>query len=86
MELVADIRNYARYYCVMAFGQEPDPDLRRTLAPLRELKVDVPYPLLMELYEDYQQGMLKKEEFQEIIGYIESYVFRRAVCSIQPIP
>lgn len=82
MELVADIRNYARYYCVMAFGQEPDPDLRRTLAPLRELKVDVPYPLLMELYEDYQQGMLKKEEFQEIIGYIESYVFRRAVCSI----
>ena len=60
MELVADIRNYARYYCVMAFGQEPDPDLRRTLAPLRELR-SMSLPLLMELYEDYQQGMLKKK-------------------------
>ena len=51
--LVADIHAYAGYYCAMALGKEPDKDLGRRLQDLRELKVDVAYPFLLELYHDY---------------------------------
>ena len=43
--LVADIRAFARYFCAMALGSEPDADLKPAFHDLRELKVDVAYPV-----------------------------------------
>lgn len=60
--LVVDIRAFAGYYCAMALGAEPDADLKGAFHDLRELKVDVAYPFLMELYHDYFTQMLTREE------------------------
>ena len=51
--LVADIRAFAGYFCAMALGSEPDADLKAAFHDLRELKVDVAFPFLLELYDDY---------------------------------
>lgn len=80
--LVKEIRDYARYFCAMALGAEDDPDLRLAFHDLRELKVEVAYPFLLELYHDYVVEVLGKEEFAEAIRLIEAYVFRRAICAI----
>jgi uncharacterized protein with ParB-like and HNH nuclease domain/predicted transport protein len=80
--LVKDIRDFARYFCAMALGQEADGDLRLALHDLRELKVDVAYPFLLELYHDYAAGLLPKADLLEAIRLVEAYVFRRAICSI----
>jgi uncharacterized protein with ParB-like and HNH nuclease domain/predicted transport protein len=80
--LVKEIRDYARHFCAMALGAEHDPDLKLAFHDLRELKVDVAYPFLLELYHDYNADVLGKEEFGEAIRLIEAYVFRRAICSI----
>ena len=81
--LVKEIRLFSKYYCAMAFAsKEMDPQLDRAFHDLRELRSDVTYPLLLELYHDYKQEILSKEDFLQMIQLIESYVFRRAVCSI----
>ncbi len=80
--LVADIHAFASYYCAMALGQEPDTQLAVAFQDLRELKVDVAYPFLLELYHDYVEGLLSVEAFERVVRLVESYVFRRAVCSI----
>jgi len=80
--LVADIRTYARYYCAMALGMEKRAALKAAFQDLRELKVDVAYPLLLELYHDNLSGVLPDKELLEAVRLIESYVFRRAVCGI----
>ena len=80
--LVADIHTYAGYYCAMALDREPDNDLALVFRDLRELKVDVAYPFLLELYDDYVQGLLQKADFVQSVRLVESYVFRRAVCAI----
>ncbi|MCY4292196.1 MAG: DUF262 and DUF1524 domain-containing protein, partial [Roseovarius sp.] len=80
--LVKDIRRYSRFYCEMALDKEADKDLRKAFHDIRELRVDVAYPLLLELYADYDGGELGREEFLQTVRLIESYVFRRAVCSI----
>ena len=40
------------------------------------------YPLLLELYHDYADGTLSKPDFVQAVRLIETYVFRRAICSI----
>jgi uncharacterized protein with ParB-like and HNH nuclease domain/predicted transport protein len=80
--LVSMIRDYSKYFCAMALNKEKDPDLKRAFHDLRELRVDVSYPFLLELYHDYSTKLLSKEDFLAAIRFTESYVFRRAVCSI----
>lgn len=81
-DLVADIHAYATYYCAIALGAEPKSLLNQAFHDLRELKVDVAYPFLLDAYYDYKQDRLGVEELHEVVRLIESYVFRRAICSI----
>jgi predicted transport protein len=81
-ELVADIREFSRYFCAMALGTEPDPELKLAFQDLRDLKVDVAYPFLLELYHDYVSKMLSAAEFLAAVRLVEAYVFRRAICAI----
>ncbi len=80
--VLADIRAFAEYYCSMALGTEKDVDLKAAFHDLRELKVDVAYPLLLEFYRDYATGVLTRDEMLQVVRLVESYVFRRAVCGI----
>ncbi len=80
--LVAEIRRYSRFFCAMAFDKESDPSLREAFYDLKNLKVDVAYPFLLELYNRYDLGLLSKEDFLTLVRTVESYVFRRVICSI----
>ncbi len=80
--LVADIREYTRYFCAMALGTEEDKELKHAFYDLRELKVDVAYPFLLELYHDYVNEVLSQQDFLAAVRLIEAYVFRRAICAI----
>ena len=80
--LVADIHAFARYYCAMALGTETDTQLKQAFHDLRELKVDVAYPFLLDVYHDYKTGRLSPDEVHRIVRLVESYVFRRAVCAV----
>ena len=80
--IVNEIRDYARFYCAMALGTETDPELKLAFHELRELRVDVAYPFLLELYADFHSGLLSKPDFLAAVRLVESYVFRRAICEI----
>ena len=80
--LVANIRAFAGYYCAMALGAEEDAELTAAFHDLRELRVDVAYPFLLELYQDYATQALSRQELLHVVRLVESYVFRRAVCAI----
>ncbi len=80
--LVAEIHSYAGYYCSMALDRERDTGLALAFRDLRELKVDVAFPFLLEMYHDYAESRLEKEDFVRAVRLVEAYVFRRAVCAI----
>tara|TARA_R110002096_G_scaffold101316_1_gene224001 strand:+ start:7409 stop:9481 length:2073 start_codon:yes stop_codon:yes gene_type:complete len=81
-DLLASLKEYAGFYCCIALGAEKDRELGDAFHDIRELRADVCYPLLMEVYKDYQGELLTKADFVQIARMIESYVFRRAVCDI----
>ncbi|NLY70982.1 MAG: DUF262 domain-containing protein, partial [Clostridiales bacterium] len=51
--IVEDIRKFSKYFCNMTLKQEPDKDLQLAFNDIKELRVDVAYPMLLELYDDY---------------------------------
>ncbi|GAA7256010.1 DUF262 and DUF1524 domain-containing protein [Helicobacter pylori] len=79
-DLLKDLQKYCGYFCQIAFKKEADNDLKKALSFLVDLEMDVIYPLLLELYSDYSDGVLSKQDFIPIIALTESYICRRAVC------
>ena len=84
VSLVSDIHTFADYYCAIALDKETDNALKDAFSDLRELKVNVSHPFLLKVYDDYKNDFLSVKEFEYIIRLVESYVFRRAVCDINP--
>ncbi|WRE32820.1 DUF262 and DUF1524 domain-containing protein [Helicobacter pylori] len=80
--LLQDLQKYCGYFCRIVFKKEADKDLNKALSFLVDLEMDVIYPLLLELYGDYSDGVLSKQDFIPIIALIESYICRRAVCGL----
>ncbi len=81
-DLLKDLQKYCGYFCQIAFKKEADKDLNKALSFLVDLEMDVIYPLLLELYSDYIDGVLSKQDFIPIIYLTESYICRRAVCGL----
>ncbi len=81
-DLLKDLQKYCGYFCRIVFKKESDKDLNKALGFLVDLKMDVVYSLLLELYSDYSDGVLSKADFIPIIALIESYICRRAVCGL----
>ncbi|WP_154450070.1 DUF262 and DUF1524 domain-containing protein [Helicobacter pylori] len=80
--LLQDLQKYCGFFCQIVFKKEADKDLNKALGFLVDLEMDVIYPLLLELYSDYSDGVLSKADFIPIIALIESYICRRAVCGL----
>ncbi len=78
-DLLKDLQKYWGYFCQIAFKKEADKDLNKALSFLVDLEMDVVYPLLLELYSDYRDGVLSEQDFIPIIALTESYLCRRAV-------
>ncbi|RKV58770.1 DUF262 and DUF1524 domain-containing protein [Helicobacter pylori] len=81
-DLLKDLQKYCGYFCQIVFKKEADKDLNKALSFLVNLERDVVYPLLLELYSDYSDGVLSKAGFIPIIALTESYICRRAVCGL----
>ncbi|GAA9670062.1 DUF262 and DUF1524 domain-containing protein [Helicobacter pylori] len=81
-DLLKDLQKYCGYFCQIVFKKEDDKDLNKALGFLVDLEMDVIYPLLLELYSDYSDGVLSKADFRRSIALIESYICRRAVCRL----
>ncbi len=81
-DLLKDLQKYCGYFCQIVFKKEADKDLNKALGFLVDLEMDVIYPLLLELYSDYSDGVLSKDDFIRSIALIESYICRRAVCGL----
>ncbi|MGN8359457.1 GmrSD restriction endonuclease domain-containing protein [Helicobacter pylori] len=81
-DLLKDLQKYCGYFCQIAFKKEAKKDLNKALSFLVDLEMDVVYPLLLELYSDYRDGVLSDLDFISIINLTESYLCRRAVCGL----
>ncbi|WP_253286656.1 DUF262 and DUF1524 domain-containing protein [Virgibacillus sp. MSJ-26] len=81
-DILEDVYKYSKYFVRLAFQTEKDDEIKDVLKDFNSLKVDVSYPFLLEVYDDYSNDILSKSQFITILKIVESYVFRRAICGV----
>lgn len=81
-EIVQDIYKFSGYYVKMVLHKETDFELQKGFKNISRLKVDVCYPFLLPVYNDYENGLITSDDFKQIVSLVENYVFRRAICGI----
>ncbi len=83
-EIVKDIERYSKYWVRITLPRrnENDGEIRKLLVDINSLKVTVSYPFLLEVYNDYDQEVLSREDFLDILRLVQTYSFRRAICGI----
>ena len=81
-EVTQDLLRYGKYYSSIAFGTEEDVGLKEAFNELAALRATVSYPLLLSIYDDWQQGLVTYQDFVVLVRLVISYIVRRAVCGI----
>ncbi len=80
-EIITEVFKYGNYYINLTLSVD-DPLLDVGFKDIRTLKVDVSYPFLLKVYDDFTNNLITREDFLEILKLVSSYVFRRAICAI----
>ncbi len=77
------LHKYSTYYqrLVKPEDFEANANLRRYFRRLNTIEVTTAYPLLLNLYGDYEEGTISEEDFVEILKTLENYLVRRFVCN-----
>lgn len=80
--IMADMYRYSKHFTKLVFLKETEPEINDVLKDITALKTDVSFPFLLEVYDDYENQRLTRQDFITILRLVESYVFRRSICGI----
>jgi len=61
---------------------EPDKDIRLQLEYINRLEINVAYPFLMKVYEDYSENVIDKTTFINILDFMQSFAWRRFIVGL----
>lgn len=81
-ELCQDLLTYAKYYTDMVFKRNSNPALKSLYEDINDLRMEVSYPFLLKVHNDYAEGSISEDDLKLIIRLCISYVFRRSICDI----
>lgn len=81
-EFCHDLLTYAKYYTDMVFKRSSNPALKSLYEDINDLRMEVSYPFLLKVHNDYAEGIISEDDLKLIIRLCISYVFRRSICDI----
>ena len=81
-DLLKDMNAYANRYGKLLGGETGSKKLNMTIKRLNYLGTGVTRPFLLEVLRLNEEGVLNMDEVEKIFDFVESYIFRRAVCHI----
>lgn len=61
---------------------EPDADIRSEVGYINTLEINVAFPFLMRVYQDFIEGIIDKETLLAVLRLTQSYVWRRFVVGL----
>lgn len=61
---------------------EPDRAIRTQLEYINRLEINVAFPFLMKVYEDYSENIIDKETFIKVLDFIQSFAWRRFILGL----
>lgn len=82
-EVLQEIKDFSFHYSKLLNPQkELSDDLRKQIDLIRRLEINISFPFLMPVYNDYINGIITKQQFEEILKLIQSFVWRRFIVNL----
>lgn len=80
---LSEIKSLSKVYNKLVNPKnEEDKTVRQQLEFINKLEINVAYPFLMKVYEDYSNEVIDKQTFISVITLIQSYTFRRFIVGL----
>lgn len=82
-KMLKEILHYAKQYYIFCYGSSDfGAEVNKALAGLRKLKQTTVYLFLFRVFDDYENGIINKNELTRVLKMLLSYSIRRLVCEI----
>ncbi len=83
VKLLVELKNFSGYYGRLHNpAREPDLDVRQQLLYFKQLETTTSYPFLLQVFRDYDEGVISKAEFIEVMELTQRYIWRRFLANL----
>jgi uncharacterized protein with ParB-like and HNH nuclease domain len=84
LELVlTELKSLVKYYNKLTNPKnEPDKLIRTQLEYINRLEINVAFPFLMKVYEDFSNDIIDKVTFISVLSTVQSFTFRRFILGL----
>lgn len=80
---LAGIKSLAKHYNKLINPKnEPDKEIRLQLEYINRLEINVAYPFLMKVYDDYANSDIDKTTFINILDLVQTFTWRRFILGL----
>ncbi len=81
--VLTELKSLVKYYNKLTNPKnESDRDIRVQLEFINRLEINVAYPFLMKVYEDYSNNIIDKQTFISILSLVQSFTWRRFILGL----
>ncbi len=81
--VLADLKSLVKYYNKLINPKnEIDKDIRTQLEYINRLEINVAFPFLMKVYEDYSNSIIDKPTFISVLNLVQTYTWRRFILGL----
>lgn len=81
--ILSDLKSLVRHYNKLLNPKnEPDKDIRTQLDYISRLEINVAFPFLMKVYDDYANSIIDKTTFVLVLELIQSFAWRRFILGL----
>ena len=81
--VLIELKSLVRYYNKLTNPKnEVDKEIRTQLEYINRLEINVAFPFLMKVYEDFSKSIIDKYTFITILSLVQSFTFRRFILGL----
>lgn len=81
-ELLKELLEFSKYYNEIRTAITNSDIANQALKYINKLKITVSYPFLLDVFHEYYNEKISKQDFEEVLQIVENYSLRRAICDV----
>lgn len=82
-EILSELKSLSKFYNKLVNPKnEADREIRQQLEYISKLEINVAFPFLMKVYEDYSNRLIDKSIFISVLSLVQSFTFRRFILGL----
>lgn len=81
--VLTELKSLVKYYNKLINPKnESDKEISTQLEYINRLEINVAYPFLMKVYEDFSAKIIDKNTFVSVLSLVQSFIFRRFISAL----